>query len=39
MWEENLEAATDALMARPDLARSLLDGVAAGPGKYGAHVA
>jgi hypothetical protein len=36
LWEENLEAATDALMARPELARDLLDGIAAGPGEYGA---
>jgi hypothetical protein len=33
MWDENLDEATDALMARPDLARALLDGVAAGPGR------
>lgn len=34
MWDENLDSATDALMKRPDLARALLDGVAAGPGRF-----
>ena len=35
MWDESLDDATDALMERPDLARPMLDGVAAGPGHYG----
>jgi hypothetical protein len=34
MADASLDDATDALMARPDLARALLDGVAAGPGRY-----
>jgi hypothetical protein len=34
MQDESLEDAVDDLMARPDLARALLGGVAAGPGKY-----
>jgi hypothetical protein len=34
MQDDSLEDAVDDLMARPDLARALLDGVAAGPGKY-----
>ncbi len=34
LWDESLEAATDALMQRPDLARALVGGVAAGPGRY-----
>ncbi|MCE9578304.1 MAG: hypothetical protein K8W52_34575 [Deltaproteobacteria bacterium] len=34
MWDENLDEATDALMKRPDLARALIGGVAAGPGRY-----
>ncbi len=35
MWEANLDDAVDALMKRPELARQLLDGVAAGPGRFG----
>lgn len=35
MRDASLDAATDALMARPDLARGLIDGVAAGPGRFG----
>jgi hypothetical protein len=35
-WEASLDAATDALIARPALARQLLGGVAAGPGRYAA---
>jgi hypothetical protein len=34
LWEENLDLATDALMKRPDLARALISGVAAGPGRF-----
>jgi hypothetical protein len=34
MQDESLEDAVDDLMARPELARALLGGVAAGPGKY-----
>jgi hypothetical protein len=32
--DDSLDLATDALLARPDLARALLDGVAAGPGRF-----
>jgi hypothetical protein len=39
LWDESLDEATDALMKRPELARALIDGVAAGPGKYGQDVA
>jgi hypothetical protein len=35
LWDESLDEATDALLRRPDLARALLGGVAAGPGTYG----
>jgi hypothetical protein len=34
MWLDSIEDATDALMARPDLAAALLDGEPAGPGRY-----
>ena len=39
LWDESLDQATDALMQRPDLARALLGGVAAGPGRFAATVA
>jgi hypothetical protein len=39
LWEENLDEATDALVAHPDLARQLLGGTIAGPGKYGVAAA
>ncbi len=39
MWDESLDDATDALMERPDLARAMIDGVAAGPGHFGAKEA
>lgn len=35
MWDTSLDDATDALLDHSDLARALLDGVAAGPGRYG----
>lgn len=35
MWNDSLEDAVDELMQRPDLARQLIDGVAAGPGRFG----
>ena len=38
MWDESLDDATDELMEHPDLARSLIDGVAAGPGRFGVEV-
>ena len=34
MWESNLDAATDALMRHPDLARSVLRGQVAGAGEF-----
>jgi hypothetical protein len=34
MQDASLDDATDALVARPDLARALLGGVAAGPGRF-----
>lgn len=34
MWDESLDDATDDLMAHPDLARAMIDGVAAGPGRF-----
>ncbi|MCB9561407.1 MAG: hypothetical protein H6708_13455 [Kofleriaceae bacterium] len=39
MWDENLDAAVDALMARPDLARAMLDGHVAAPGRFADAVA
>jgi hypothetical protein len=34
LWDENLDLATDALLARPDLARALLDGHVAAAGRF-----
>lgn len=34
LWDENLDAATDALLARPDLARQVLDGKVASAGRF-----
>ncbi|HEU0030645.1 MAG TPA: hypothetical protein VFQ53_08430 [Kofleriaceae bacterium] len=34
LWDENLDAATDALMKRPDLARAVLNDRVAGPGRF-----
>ncbi len=34
MWDASLDDAVDELMARPDLARALLDGRVAGPGRF-----
>ncbi len=36
MWDANLDDAVDQLMAQPALARALLDGRVAGPGRFGA---
>jgi hypothetical protein len=38
LWDENLDAATDALMRRPDLARELLKDRVAGPGRFATPV-
>ncbi len=34
LWDESIDDATDALMQRPELAAALIDGAAAGPGRY-----
>jgi len=39
MWNEDLDAATDALMKRPELARRVLDGLAAAPGRFATKLA
>jgi hypothetical protein len=34
LWDANLDLAVDALMKRPELARAMLDGKLAGPGRF-----